>query len=86
MVAERMRSTGVCDCCCGADKLRRLLVERDAESCSLKRSESFATNIKAHMKRICPQTQLPYRECCGRKNKLNLGAKLKQKRLLQQAL
>lgn len=68
------------------DKLRRLLVERDAESCSLKRSESFATNIKAHMKRICPQTQLPYRECCGRKNKLNLGAKLKQKRLLQQAL
>jgi hypothetical protein len=31
------------------------------------------------MKRVCPQTQLTYAQCCGRKSRLNLKATLKAK-------
>lgn len=65
------------------DKYKALLKLRDPHKCQLRLAAAFAT--KADMRRICPQTQLHYSECCGRKNKLNAKGLLKAKRKLLSA-
>lgn len=57
-----------------------LMALRDVKDCELRKVEAVLG--RAPLKQICPQTALPYGECCGRKNKLLAKSNLRKKRQL----
>lgn len=62
------------------EKMKELLAGRDVKACELKHFDKWVG--KAHMRRICPQTELPYSMCCGRNNRLNHKALRKDRRAM----
>jgi hypothetical protein len=66
-----------------AETHKKLMALRDVRKCELKKLE--ANLGRAPLKHICPQTALPYQECCGRKNRLLAKSNLRDKRLLATA-
>lgn len=58
----------VCPCLSVAGKAKELLKLRDVRQCELKKHAAAVG--KAYLRKICPQTELPYGQCCGRNNRL----------------
>lgn len=66
--------------CWSAGRAKELLAGRDVKGCQLRKiNTDVLLNPKALMKRVCPQTQLTYAQCCGRKSRLNYKATLRAK-------
>lgn len=66
-----------------AGKIKKLLELRDKSKCELRKFNAFVT--RAHMRQMCPQTTLPYGQCCGANNRLHAKAARKARKLLSAA-
>lgn len=49
------------------EALKSLLAQRDVANCGLRKKAEVSIRSKAQMRQMCPQTNLPFQECCGRK-------------------